>query len=166
MLIKMKKLFYKRVFAYLIDGILFAFCYELLRNYIDIFIKFTGSWGYFLVFIPLIIRDVWFMNASLGKKILGLVVVDDNWLVPRLSTIVKRSAFTATLGFALLAKLKTKNYDKRQILLSEMEWECQHLKARVVEKKVYRELKAQALNGENIDVDVMNQLYYQHLGAV
>ena len=162
----MKRLFYKRVSAYLIDGILFAFCYELLRKYIDIFINFTGSWGYFVVFIPLIIRDVWFVNGSLGKKILGLVVVDDNWLAPRLSTILKRSAFTGTLGFALLAKLKSKSNDKKQVFLSEMEWECQRLKARVVEKKVYNELKAHALNGDNIDVNVMNQLYYQHLGVM
>ena len=159
----MKKLFYKRIFAYLIDGFVFAFCYEMLRDYIVIFIKTTHSWGYFLVFLPLIIRDVWFMNASLGKKILGLVVVDDNWLAPHFSTILKRSAFTGTLGFALLAKLKCKNHE---IILSEMEWECRYLKARVVEKKVYNKLKTQALVGGNIDADVMNQLYYQYLGVM
>lgn len=162
----MKKLFYKRIFAYLIDGLLFAFCYEMLRDYIAIFIKITDSWGYFLVFLPLIIRDFWFRNASLGKKILGLVVVDDNWLTPRFSTIVKRSAFTATLGFALLTKLKSENHDKKQIVFSEMEWECRHLRARVVEKKAYNKLKAQASIQGNIDADIMDQLYYQYLGIM
>lgn len=151
------------MFAYLIDGFVFAFFYEAFREYLAWFIEITDSWGCFLVFSPFMIRDFWFRNASIGKKVLGLVVVDENWLTPRISQVIKRSILTSIFGVVLLAKLLLRNKEKKFAFLAEAEWEYTHLKVRVVEKEVYNRLKSQASINGIVNVDIMNQLYEEYL---
>lgn len=159
----MKKIFIKRSFAFLIDVFLFAFLYEMLRNYLSSFLSITGSWGYFIIVLPLVMRDLLLRNASLGKALMGLVVVDEKWSAPSVATVIKRTVLTTALGHLLLYRLRKINENMEEALLAEQEWELQYLKARVVERKVYKALKEKATSGGTIDVAAMNQLYDQYL---
>ena len=158
----MKKLFRKRVIAYLIDVFVFAFIYELFRDDIVGLISITTAWGYFFVIIPFIFRDLSFRNGSIGKKIMGLVVVDDKWDVPSVSTVIKRSAITS-LGHVLLYRFRLLNESWEMACFAELEWEHSRLKAHVVEKRIFKELKAKASLDGTIDIVKMEQLYDQHL---
>lgn len=158
----MKRLFRKRAVALLADGFVFAIFYELLRRYITVFVSITDSWGYFIVFIPLILRDLCFRNCSVGKKLTGLIVVDDKWSVPSVSTVAKRSA-VATLGHVLLFRFKVHNKSWKMACHDELEWEYSQLNARVVEKKVFMALKEKASVNGVLDITKMDQLYEEHL---
>lgn len=158
----MKKLFKKRALAYLIDVFVFAFVYELFREDIMWFVSITNTWGYFIVIIPFILRDLSFRNGSLGKKLVGLVVVDDKWDVPIVWTAIKRTAITS-LGHVLLYRFRLLNESWEMACFAELEWEYSRLKARVVEKKVFKALKEKASVDGTIDIVKMEQLYNQHL---
>ena len=160
----MKKLFRKRIVAYLVDVMIFALCYEMLRKYILVFVSVTGAWGYFLIVPPFFIfRDLLFKNASIGKKLLGLVVVDDKWSKPNFFTITKRAAITVTLGQVLYFKLKGQSESRDYARLAFAEWEYRHLKTRVVERHIFNTIKEKAAgNNGNADVDTMDLLYERY----
>lgn len=159
----MKKLFRKRLLAYLIDFMVFAYCYELLREHVSAFIFTTNEWGYFIVFIPFIIRDLFLRNGSIGKKITGLVVVDDNWSTPSAFSVIKRTAVTTSLGHLLLCRLRLLNGNWEMAFFAELEWEYNRLKVRVVEKKVYKAIKEKVPVDGTMSIATMDQLYDQYL---
>ncbi len=159
----MKKLFRKRGLAYLIDIFVFAFIYELFREVVEGFVSITTEWGYFIVIMPFVLRDLTFRNGSIGKKIVGLVVVDDKWNVPDVWTVIKRSAITS-LGHVLLYGFKLRNESWKMACFAELEWEYNSLKAHVVEKKVFNALKPKASVDGTLDIVQMKQLYDQYLG--
>lgn len=160
----MKRLFHKRIIAYFLDIWIFFVFFELIRNYIEVFITITDSWGYFIVVaVPLCIRDLVFRNSSIGKKIMGLIVVNANWTTPDVLTVIKRTTVTASLGYMLLFRLRALNEDWETALFAELEWEYTRLKTRVVEKEVYKKLQEEASINKKIDVDAMNRLYDQYL---
>ena len=158
----MRKLFKKRALAYLIDVFLFAFVYELFRKYIARFVLITNTWGYFVIIIPFLLRDLIFRNGSVGKKITGLIVVDNKWDIPGVGIIIKRAAITS-FGHILLYRFRLLNENWEMACLAELEWEYSRFKARVVEKKVFKALKEKTFVDGIVDIDKMNQLYEKHL---
>lgn len=159
----MKRLFTKRLFALLMDVFAFAYFYETFRIYIATFISFTNSWGYFIVILPLIMRDLFFRNASLGKKLMGLVIVDEKWSNPSVFTVIKRTTVITSFGHLLLYRLRTLHTNMETTLIAEQKWELEHLKARVVEKKICLAIKEKATVNGYADIGVMHQLYEQYL---
>lgn len=130
----------KRFFAEIIDcfiiGLLFAgldrfslpeWFYGISFNIADIPITIP-SVGVLIVIIPMVIKDLLFKNASIGKKIMALVVVDDKRNVPDKKTILKRGILMPTLGYMVFV---TSGFDKDYF---EM-WELNILKTMVVNKK-------------------------------
>ena len=152
------KIFKKRSIAFLIDGFVFGailvFCQELFNKYWG----YLRNWDLLLIFL-FFLRDFVFRNASLGKKILGLAVYDNNWQSPKLSVLVKRSFLTATVGYALTWKAKFVNGD----FISIFDWEREKLGTRVIDKKVYRELESIAKNQNGEFAKNMTELYNQYL---
>lgn len=155
------KIFKKRAMAVLIDGfvlgLILVFCQQLLNKYW----RYLGNWDLLLIF-PFFLRDFVFRNASLGKKILGLAVYDNNWQPPKLSVLVKRSFLTATIGYALFWKAKF--FDGN--LISVFDWERERLGTRVIDKKVFRELEGIARNKEGDFSKNMTELYNEYLRGV
>ena len=152
----MKKLFIKRSLALLLDAFVFGAFYSLfVKEYALALHSYIGSFVYFLVFVPFFFKDVLFRNASIGKVIFGLVILDTNWKRPGIWTLIKRTPVMLTVGFVIFRIKKDRSWF--------LEWELATLKTRVVERKIYKKLKKQAhLKHENYTI-VMNDLYNDYL---
>ena len=132
----------KRIVALVIDagivGMALVFCAEfgLVDFTTDMFHDFLGEgWKNFVIQIlgalVLYERDLIFRHASIGKKIMGLVVVDRDGKIPSIKKIAVRSIVTITAGYAIfLLYLVTKD--------SFVDWEMKHLNTQVVEKKFWK----------------------------
>jgi hypothetical protein len=65
----MKKIFFKRVIAYGIDAFFVAMIVECVRRCLkSIFLLEIMLWGFAIIVVLLLCRDVVFGNASVGKK--------------------------------------------------------------------------------------------------
>ena len=160
------KIFKKRFFASLIDSFVhvsfMVACQTLLEK--CIFEKyFFEIWSHYFEFyvllIPFFFKDLSFKNASLGKKIVGIVIVDEKWQAPQRKIIVKRAIMMSTVGFCLAWKCKF--IDGTPIDL--FDWEREKLKTQVIDRKVFKRIKEEA-NRENGDtVAAMTKLYDDYL---
>lgn len=137
------KLFSKRIFAAFIDYFVIAsilfFCsasnfsswvwsFSIAIN--DISVISFPSFGFLIVIIPLFFKDVLFRNASLGKKLMGLVILSEDGVSPPIKVIVKRGIIMATIGYI--------NAIKFMLLLDYsafVDWELSHLKTKVVDRR-------------------------------
>ena len=152
------KILKKRAIAFIID----CFVFGLLLTAIQPGFKFNmeiPKLFFFLMVIPFFIRDVFFRNASLGKKILGIAVYDEEWKAPKLSLLVKRSAVLTFIGYFMIYKAKFVDGS----YISLFDYERDHFKTQVVDKKVLEKLKVQA-KGEDGDFNKnLTRLYKEYL---
>ena len=93
------KRFFAEIIDYFIIGLLFVglenfnlpeWFYGISFNIADIPITIP-SVGVLIVIIPIVIKDLLFKNASIGKKIMGLVIVDDKKNIPSIKSEVNYS---------------------------------------------------------------------------
>jgi len=135
------KIIKKRAFASLIDGFLFATPIALLQLKFPNLLAGKG-WMLAIIFIPFLLRDVVFRNASIGKRLLGIAIYTKDWEKPSLKCLMLRSFCTATVSYVRLCSGGNK--------LSVLDWERDTLGAYVIDMKVYKELseKANQMNGE------------------
>ena len=73
-------------------------------------------------------KDFLFRNASFGKKIMGLVILDDKSNVPSLKIMIKRGFLMPTLGYVIFVKSIFTGDDFKN-------WELDKLKTKVVPNK-------------------------------
>lgn len=125
----------KRIFATVIDafviGMITVFLDETISNWIE-----SSERSYFLypyvIYIFLVasifLRDSVFINASLGKRIMGLVVVDPEGCIPSFRILITRSFLSwcfLPAGYRYRKKDDCDLYD----------WELAHFRATVAERK-------------------------------
>ncbi len=115
-----------------------------------------------LIFIPLFFRDALFKNASIGKKVVGIAIYNDDWKNPGVKTLVKRSFLTFTLGFVLF--WKSIFVDESKISVFDLERE--KLGTRVIDKKVYKELSFIAKDMDGDFATNMTELYNKYLRGI
>jgi len=152
------KIIKKRVLASLIDAFIFGAIVASIQLLIPNLLVNRGLLLIFL-FIPFFSRDFVFRNASIGKKLLGIAIYDNDWRRPRLEVLLKRSFLTATVGYYLLFKAKFTGGN----ILAIIDFEREKIGTRVIDKKVYKELEiiAKAKKGEY--KSNINELYNEYL---
>ncbi len=97
------------------------------------------SVGVVLVLLCFACKDLLFRNASIGKKMMGLVILDSTWSVPRVTQIMKRGLLVPSWGYISL--MKNVLFGGETVADWEKNWEMAHLKTRVIEKKHFAELQ-------------------------
>ena len=148
------KIIKKRVFAALIDGFLFATPIALLQ------LKFPNllvgkGWTLVILFIPFLLRDIVFRNASIGKRLFGIAIYTKDWKKPSIKCLMLRSFCTATVSYVSLCTGKDK--------LSVLDWERDTLGAYVIDMKIYKELYEKALEMSGDFSKNMSELYNAYL---
>ena len=153
------KILKKRILAFFIDniivGLALALAIEILKRF-DIGIE---KLAFLLAAFLLIFRDFIFRNASIGKKFLGLRVYDGNWEKPKASILLKRCFFSSFVGTFIL--FKAKFFDENSLMF--FNYEKEKLNARVIDKKVYNNLKKTAELKEGTFSQNMTELYDEYL---
>jgi len=133
----------KRIFSTCIDCLLVGGCYEGISSYIPEWfwgfdfsigvIPFSlPSVGFILVVAYFACKDLLFKNASLGKKIMGLMIVDADGRISGYKEIMKRGVLINSWGYMSL--VKTVFSGEGSFKEWEENWEIDHLKTRVIEK--------------------------------
>ena len=152
------KVLKKRVVAVLIDSFILISVLVLLQELLSIYKINIGNWDFLIVFL-FFIRDFVFRNASIGKKILGLRIYYNNWKVPNFRLLLKRSIIVSTVGYVLLWKAKFVD----GCVINFFDYERDKLGTRVIDKKIYNELKAEAESKEGDFSKNMTELYNSYL---
>ena len=92
------------------------------------------SIGFFIVLLLIIFKDFVFRNASVGKKIMKLRIVDENWNIPSFKLMLKRGFMMQTVGYA--------TYIKYCFLGGDIvDWEMKCLRTQVVSLKQFNQQK-------------------------
>ena len=148
------KIIKKRAFASLIDEFLFATPIALLQLKFPDLLAVEG-WVLGILFIPFLLRDVVFRNASIGKRLFGIAIYTKDWKKPSIKCLMMRSFCTATVSYVSLCAGKD--------MLSVLDWERDTLGAYVIDMKVYKELSEKALEMSGDFSQNMSELYNAYL---
>ena len=128
------KVLKKRRFAHLIDSFIIGFIFAPLTLLnlpvsfwfislrFSIFFMTIPSFGFLLLIITVCCKDLVFRNASIGKKLFKLSIVDANGEIPSRLTIIKRNFFMQTFGYILY------HISKERLI----EWEEEKLHTKVI----------------------------------
>ena len=108
------------------------------------------SIGFFVLLFPFLFKDCLFRNASLGKKIMKLVILDDEWKKPKLFTMVKRSFFIFT--HACLT------FPHKEYIKDLLAWEIDHLHTRVIDQQSLRSFHEVCTTKKDY-IQNMNRMY-------
>jgi len=150
------KILKKRIVAFLIDGFILGTIYELFRRAVNV-LGITWSYWYLFLFIVFFMRDLIFKNKSIGKKIIGIEIYDKDWKNPSGFLLFKRSCMMLGIGYFLLLKIIFISGNKMEFF----EWETQNFGTRVIDKKIYRQLKEES-NNSNIEMTKLYDLYLKN----
>ena len=86
------------------------------------------SFGFFIISLPIVFKDFVFGNAGIGKKIMGLVIVDKDNQKPTTKVLIKRGIIMPLFGSLMFAKYSgTKNGFE--------DWEMRKIGTKVIAKK-------------------------------
>ena len=121
-----------------------------------------GYWGIvggLITFVPIFLKDLVFRNASIGKKLLGIVIYDNNWQPPKVKILVKRTVLMLTAGYLLFFKIKFIDGDMTELF----NWEKNYIGTRVIDKKIFKELSEQAKNQTGDFAKNLDTLYNAYL---
>ena len=155
------KMYEKRVVAYLIDIFLFAISYEVARQLLSKLVEEPTRIAIFLV-IPFVFRDMIFRNASLGKKILGIVVLDLKWQKPPIRLMLKRAVLENTKGIMHCYKSFFLG-EKGITLISYIDWEMSDTKTFVIDKKMKMEIEKEIPASMENREEKMSALYMKRM---
>lgn len=114
------------------------------------------SIGFLLLCFCIFFKDLLFGNASLGKRIMGIIILDDKWQVPTKVKILKRGTMKTFMSLFVYSKMSVSggNFEG---------WELSRMGMRVVLKSTFEELKQEALDMNGSFEDNMDILYYKLL---
>lgn len=151
-----KRTLFKRACALFIDLFCIGVFFELCKRF-PLFRSINKTTMFFILvfFLPYSCKDVVFKNASIGKFLMGLVVVDEKWEAPSFVHSVKRTLLSYIVGYFTLCKAFFINKDYYRYFDNEPTL----LKARVIERKKLKEFKEKAKTETGFDIKMMNCLY-------
>ncbi|MBQ9744291.1 MAG: RDD family protein [Clostridia bacterium] len=135
------KILNKRIMALLLDSFILGILYVLIQKSLVLCGIGLNYW-YILIFVLFFLKDFAFRNKSIGKKLLGIEIYDQNWEIPKFSLIVKRTIFMLTAGYILFLKIIFISGNKMEIF----DWEEEKFGTKVIDKKILRELKNKTQN--------------------
>ena len=115
-----------------------------------------GSLGAYLLIGSICLKDLLFKNASLGKRIMGLILVNDAWEKPSLKQMLIRGVAMPLLG--LLHFISAKG-DLKKLAV----WEKGTLHTRIVPKALFEELKGIAEGKAGPYAENMEILYQKRM---
>lgn len=114
------------VIDYFIIGLLVAYSDMQMRSLLEIAgVRYLFLPTALFIIILLLCKDMIFVNAGIGKRIMGLAILDENDNVPSVKTMLRRTAIIGLFGDFLIRY----NYWKDH---SFTEWELEHLHTKVV----------------------------------
>ena len=151
------KIMKKRVIAYAIDTFIIGLLLAIGR--LNIQILNNNTLIAILILLLVSLKDIVFKNASIGKLILGIKIYNIDWTIPTTLTLMKRSLLTSFVGGLIYYKAKTIDGN----LITVTDWERDHLKTTVIDKKVYERLKAEAVSLGGDWRQNMTELYKNYL---
>ena len=152
------KIFKKRIIAYAIDSSVIAFLVAGINETLLSFNVKAYNWEICAILALLALKDVIFINRSLGKKIMRISIYKE-WKRPDIKTLIIRSVFTQTVGFILYWKSK---FLKDQTLTA-IDWENNKLKTYVIDDKVFKSLHERASTLDGDYTQNMTELYKSYL---
>lgn len=153
------KIIKKRAFAYVIDCLLIGI---ILVASNKIFISFGVDISKFNIVIVIFLssfKDCVFINASVGKKLLGVAVYNKKWNKPTLLHSLKRTLSTFIVAPISLCRISAFHMDKMIFL----NWEKNVLQSFVIDKNVYKKLTVDAQGVDGNFSDNMTELYMMYL---
>ena len=93
---------------------------------------------------------------------MGICVLDNKWQIPRMTTMIKRTACMLTYGYVLFLKAR---FVEGQ-MLSLFDWERDALKTRVIDKAVLKQLRVEANAMSGSYEANMTQVYNEYLRRI
>ena len=122
----------RRIIAAIIDyfiiGLLVAYSDIQMRSLLEIAgVRYLFLPTALFIIILLLCKDMIFVNAGIGKRIMGLAILDENDNEPSVKTMLRRTAIIGLFGDFLIRY----NYWKDH---SFTEWELEHLHTKVVKR--------------------------------
>ena len=153
------KILKKRALAFLIDGFMFSILWVYGQSFLLNWFPNAGKIINIILFVPLFFKDLVFRNASIGKKLLGIEIYNDDWKSPSFGTLIKRAFLMTTIGYVLFFKSKFVDGE----IISLFDWEREHLHTRVIDKKVLKNLQEQAQQEKGEYKANMTKLYNEYL---
>ena len=155
------KILKKRAIAALIDSFIVGSILVIFDELFDLLNVNIGNWDILIVML-LFARDFIFRNASIGKKLLGLIIYDNNWNAPSFLLLFKRSFLISTVGYVLLLKAKFVEGS----VINFFHYEREKIGTSVIDKKIYNDLKSQAESKEGDFNKNMTDLYNAYLRSL
>lgn len=156
------KILKKRKIACVIDSFIFGFIIAGLQLIIEDLTMNRSIVFYALMFSPLFLRDCLFKGASIGKKILGIRIYNDDWKSPTFLKLLKRSFLTTNYGWMLWWQSKFTEKCFSDII----EWEHEKIGTRVVDNKVFKQLSEQAKTLDGEWEKNMSKLYGEYISKM
>ena len=153
------KIFKKLVISFLIDSLIIGTILVAVNKMLDFCGWNFGNWDILLLLGMLLVKDLVFRNASIGKKIMGIAIYDENWQVPKIKTMLKHSLIMPFAGFALASKAKFIDGN----LIQVFDFERDRIGTQVIDKKIYRKLQEEAKTMSGDCADNMTRLYNAYL---
>ena len=158
------KVFKKRVIAFIADIFLICSILVVCDEVLSSFFVNVSRFDIFILLFLVSFKDCIFINASLGKKIMGLRIYDSNWEKPKLFHSIKRTLATYFLApFMIFRSYVSLNGPDYVDKLGFFNLEKNVLKSFVIDKKVYKKLKADAEGMDGNFADNMTELYMMYL---
>lgn len=156
--------FGKRLVAWFIDIMVCCFLFFSISFFLNSSFGVFSAWQYAFFFIPYFLRDITFGNSSIGKKILGLSIIDHtDWSAPKRIFLFKRALLSNTVGYCVLWKgLFVGNNG----IINLFSWERQTIGTYVIERKVFLEIQQKAPKESCNRYIAMDQLYSDYLCSI
>ena len=158
------KILKKRLFASFIDHLIIAIIMALIQYFFPWFFdNMLGAFPILMIYSPIVLRDLIFGNASIGKKMLGIRVYDiRTWKKPSVGLSILRAAASITVVQVIMYRSMRVTGD----FIDVFDWERDHLHTMVIDKNVYLRLRNEAEKMKGDFAKNMTDLYNSYLSGI
>lgn len=89
----------KRSIAFFIDALFLGMFFTVFKKVFILLSFEPNSFSYFLLLIPFFFKDIVFRNASVGKKIMGISILNKDGSIPDFKLLIKRAFLMTGIGY-------------------------------------------------------------------
>ena len=162
------KTYKKEGIADAIDNLTYALIVCSLIYFIP-FLQGRDLLFYFLLITqPIEMKDFIFKGASIGKKIMGIRIYNENWKSPSYSILYRRSCYIGGLRFVKNRPQGRRWYGLADdvTILDIINIEREKFGTRLVDNKVFKRISAEAKLKEGRWEDNMSKMYDEYIMCV